>query len=170
MCGDKTPPVLCFERWLIDNMLVSELAKKKTDPLIASAGQGATSNLQSDLIRAEISEEEALKITKELVKEADESKAIIKAAMKGEKGRVPVVIVNKYKHTIDLMLSNDKSNLLKLNHEHYNKLSALWRLAHDKDSKHIGEPLASSSKEEKLFHDDLYSLVLRYVTLQGPGF
>jgi anion-transporting ArsA/GET3 family ATPase len=118
----------------------------------------------------EISEEEALKITKELVKEADESKAIIKAAMKGEKGRVPVVIVNKYKHTIDLALSNDKMNLLKLNHEHYNKLSALWRLAHDKDSKHIGEPLASGSKEEKVFHDDLYSLVLRYVTLQGPGF
>ena len=67
-------------------------------------------------------------------------------------------------------MSNDKTNLLKLNHEHYNKLSALWRLAHDKTSNHIGEAIESGSKEEKVFHDDLYSLISRYYTLQGPGF
>lgn len=26
-CGEVTPPVLCFERWLLDNMLVNQLAK-----------------------------------------------------------------------------------------------------------------------------------------------
>jgi hypothetical protein len=121
--------------------------------------------LLSDLIRAKIPEDLANKITTELTAEAEEAKAIIKAAMKGEKGKVPTVVVNKYKHTIDLYLSNDRNNLLKLNHEHYSKLSVLWRLAHDSDAKHIEEPLTIGSKEEKVFHDDLYSLVCRYVSL-----
>jgi len=119
----------------------------------------------ADLIRAKIPEETAKKITSELTAEAEEAKVLIKAAMKGEKGKVPSVVVNKFKHTIDLFLSNDKHNLLKLNHEHYNKLCVLWRLAHDSDTKHIGEPLTSGSKEEKVFHDDLYSLVSRYCSL-----
>ncbi len=69
-----------------------------------------------------IPDEQAENIAQLLTEETNDAKRKLEAAMKGEKDKVPHVVVNKYKHTVDLFMSNDRNQLLKLNNEHYNKL------------------------------------------------
>jgi phosphorylated CTD-interacting factor 1 len=68
----------------------------------------------------------------------------------------------RHKHTYDLFLPKNQKHILKLNHEHYDKLASLWNLTHDLS------PGKDDDRDE--FHSDLYCLLARYYSIQGPGF
>ncbi|KAI2491094.1 hypothetical protein MHU86_23476 [Fragilaria crotonensis] len=73
-----------------------------------------------------------------------------------------VVKLVRHKHTYDLFLINNQKHILKLNHEHYDKLAALWNVTHDLS------PDKNDDRDE--FYSDLYCLLARYYSIQGPGF
>ncbi len=85
-----------------------------------------------------------------------------------------VVSVIKHRHTLDVRLHRRSKRLLKLNHEHYAKLRALWRLARPKDRNDDDDDDDDDDLEEEAeetaFHADLFVLLSRYFALQGHGF
>lgn len=74
----------------------------------------------------------------------------------------------RHKHTYDLFLTHNKKHLLKLNHEHYDKLAALWNLTTTTTRDELCSPDNDDVLDE--FHCDLYCLLARYYSIQGPGF
>jgi Phosphorylated CTD interacting factor 1 WW domain len=93
----------------------------------------------------------------------------------------PTLHVIRYKHTLDLVLYPQKAQLWKLNYEHYDKLQALWMrtwkkknnnsLHHDNDDNNNNNDDDNTILElSTKFHQDLFCLLCRYNSLQGPGF
>lgn len=81
-------------------------------------------------------------------------------------GKPPPVVIARHKHTLDVYLASREKRLLKINHEHYAKLRAMWSLRK-------GGGLAGRDEEEgedEEFQKSLFSLLQRYGSLQGHGF
>ena len=199
LCRDRPPPALAFERWLFDDLLFwgiqhARLAAERTEPLSlrldpvlfgSSPNDRALKTLKSDLVRASIPGNDADKIVKAMCKHislaTDEVKRHDSGARQllGGTSGGQQVVVQRHRHTLDVFLSpgkkgqrRTKKQILKLNHEHYAKLCALWRIHTLKatqadDAKQLLEP---NSALEHRFHQDLYSLLARYYALQGHGF
>ena len=128
ICGEANAPLLAFERWLFTNILVSSEQNVNDDvePFLAPSGKDAAPRavLAADLVRGSIPLKKANHIVETLCSQAWHT-AKMKERARLSNGHV---IVTKHKHTIDVRFSTSEQ-LLKLNHEHYHKLAALWRLA-----------------------------------------
>ena len=193
--GGAMPPALTFERWLLNGLPRTRLAAAagtvvkgpkgpKPDPLLhADEAAGAASvHLIADLTRASIPLLEAQSIAEKLTKAstlaaADVAKTL-KQAVNGAPAKIELV---RHRHTIDICIAGRDKRVLKLNHEHYDKLRAMWRLrkaggaaaaaaaAAEVASESSGGGSAKRSWDEE-FHASLFSMLQRYNSLQGHGF
>ena len=77
------------------------------------------------------------------------------------------VVLNHYRHSIAVSLRGKEKRALKLNHEHYDKLRALFMWRHGGDGDGDGDGDAAL---QPAFEAALYSLLQRYSSLDGFGF
>lgn len=202
-------PQLVFERWLLDNLSLrsnemNDREKVLFDPLLpTNPDTTSTTTLIADFIRASMSKKNAERIAKEICQKSIAAAKICNAfevsLMKQNKMDTRVV-VTKHRHSIDLILKTTKKKkkqkkqkLLKLNHEHYNKLLSLWRLSRKYRGTRMYTEQRISSTNERIsstndfktnvlkncdskiedienFHSSVYTLLSRYFTLAGHGF
>jgi phosphorylated CTD-interacting factor 1 len=164
-CGTKAPPALAFERWFqsIEMLYQDQIKDRKQQTLTWDGILQSTSSapaaiiLKEDLMRATIDEVDAERIVVRMYENTAAATQDMAAKAKEFTRKPPPhqVQIARHKHTLDLFLT--KKHILKLNHEHYEKLSVLWKLTRQKE-------------DDTEFHDDLYSLLARYYSIQGPGF
>ena len=113
-----------------------------------------------DLARAGVSN--SLRIAKDLQREARKEVDARRSRICREKVKSgQLVSVIRHRHSLDVTLRREggkRPRLLKLNHEHYDKLRCIWSGG------------AAVCDDEASFHNDLYSLLARYHALQGHGF
>ena len=200
LCRDRVPPVLAFERWLFDDLLYSEIQHaclaaerngallQREDPVLfgSSPNNRALKTLKSDLLRASIPPKDVDRIIKAMCKHISLATGEVQRhdlqvrKLVGKTTGGKQVVVQRHRHTLDLFLSRggekgqckSKKRILKLNHDHYAKLCALWRIHTLKETRvhDVKRLLEPSSELEHRFHEDLYSLLARYYALQGHGF
>ena len=151
---------------------------KKREKMTWSAITSGTSSapasiiLKADMVRASMDPAEAERIVCAMYDStAAASQDMAAKRTELERGiKVPSrVMVARHRHTLDLCLSDNARHLLKLNHEHYDKLLALWELNREHDDD-INTNKNNNNNNETAFHNDLYSLLARYYSIQGPGF
>jgi phosphorylated CTD-interacting factor 1 len=183
-CGTISPPALAFERWFQTNEMLyqeqEQLEERKhtQDAVTWSTIQNSTSAsaadmLKADMVRASMDPIDAEQIVCTIYKSTAAASQDLVIQRKnldlGEKNPSQVMVVH-HRHTLDLCLSENRRHILKMNHEHYSKLLTLWRL----NRRAVGEQISDSEQindNDKLtFHNDLYSLLARYYSIQGPGF
>ena len=172
-----SPPALAFERWFQTNeMLYQESFEKKKKITWTSIQKGASAPaadiLKQDLVRASYSTGEAERIvcatyqhTATAALDLVTKRAELEKKKNNKKKAPNAVQVVRHAHTLDLFLS--KKHILKLNHEHYDKLAALWKVSHDDSTTDDDDDTTTTTAA---FHNDLYSLLARYYSIQGPGF
>jgi phosphorylated CTD-interacting factor 1 len=133
-------------------------------------------NLVADLVRAAHNQEAAEKIALALSKESQKSVNLL-FKLDDSKLDQRKLVVRKNKHNMDFHFNSEaaakrtvqgkKKNksrtdlFVKLNHGHYDKLLALWKTT----SKENG-----LKRTERRFHNDVFTLLQRYKTVQGHGF
>jgi hypothetical protein len=188
------PPALTFERWLLNGLprrtslaaaaagtVVKGLKGPKPDPLLhaGEAARAASVHLIADLTRASIPLVEAQSIAEKLTAAstlaASDLAKTLKHAVNGAPAKIELV---RHRHTIDIFIAGRDKRVLKLNHEHYDKLRAMWRLrkaggvaaaAAGVAAESSGGGSAEEGWEEE-FHASLFSMLQRYNSLQGHGF
>jgi phosphorylated CTD-interacting factor 1 len=184
LCGKHVPPALAFERWLFDDLLYAEIeGQRRSDPVLCgnTPHKTALETLKGDLARASLPEKDVGRIAKEVCRQTADATAEVRRYDRKQRGLPlggarPSVVVQRHKHTLDVSLSQGKGprrkRILKINHEHYAKLCALWRIHTLRDGvvADAGRQLEPNSDAEQTFHEDLYSLLARYYSLQGHGF
>jgi phosphorylated CTD-interacting factor 1 len=184
------PPLLAFERWLFDGML------QRTEDLpgdVAPSGKGnmvdpllpvgvtnvASSSLVNDLVRASMPRSTAESVTRQLLAQSAEAVKTVAAAAAAAPNPAERVVVIEHRHTVDVQLITRKCSsqgraiprrVLKLNHEHWRKLCALWRLARGDSAEDAAAPLPAGSADHAHLSADLFCLLSRYFSLQGHGF
>jgi phosphorylated CTD-interacting factor 1 len=160
MCGkDTPPPLLTFERWILDS--VSKSTRKENEDALLGAlireKINSRTTIVRDLVRASIDLKRALNISRAVQSKARE--LLGKRNNKNSSSSNDTVLIKKHRHTSDIKFGKSSKRILKINHEHYNKLSDLWSLYnHDNNT------------DTKLFHEHLYMMLSRYHTIQGHGF
>lgn len=108
----------------------------------------------------------------------------------GQQQGAPDVMVEEHRHSVDVYLPGKGKHVLKLNHEHYQKLRGLWDLRQverrDSDAGTGGDAGARVDADadadadasadigghdaDRRFRDALFVLLSRYFALQGRGF
>ena len=180
-CGTISPPALAFERWFQTNeMLYQEQLETQHSQntmtwrtIQNSTSAPAAEMLKADLVRASMDPNNAERIVCTLYKStAAASQDVLIQRNNLERGkRTPSqVLVVHHRHTLDLCLSDNRRHILKMNHEHYSKLLALWRLNRRNIGEQVSEIDQINDNDKLMFHNDLYSLLARYYSIQGPGF
>ena len=185
------PPPLCLERWVqtMEMMVLTTTRPTTTttnkdtknqqkttwNMLVTNnnncAIQLASETFKNDILRASTNTAEAERIVCKLYDEILQLKQALlkKTANNNNDTKSSVVIVVRHRHTFDISLSDHPRHLLKLNHEHYEKLKTLWTSTHC-DNYNVNNRNNNTNNEEQSFHNDLYCLLARYYSIQGPGF
>ena len=164
LCAPERPPALAIERWIFDAQVDASLTSPTRtresfdDPVFGpmfrlTGDELKKSSIVDDLLRASVSN--ALNVAKRLQLETKTIMTTQRQKLTAS-SRSKRVEITHHRHTIDVSIN--ASRLLKLNHNHYSKLKALWRGGR------------GGGDDTVLFHDDLYVLLARYFTIQGHGF
>lgn len=159
----KVPPIMCFERWLLNSKLNEQnlnLNKDLYEPVLPESKM-IDKELVSDLIRISITKNEANKIASQL---AIESLELVKKIREEPINNSKINVI-QHKYTLDI---NYENKLLKINDSHYKKLKIqFFRYGLTEKQKKNGE---NDENNILLFHQALFVMLARYHSIQGHGY
>ena len=166
-------PVMAFDRW---RMRCTLDVAAGTDPVLPTLPPAAPAEpgLVDDLRNVGCSAGDAQSIAHQLAVLSTRNAARINsaAAAAPAASATRVVVVTRFKHSIDVLLARGRgkaatkaakaaTKALKINPKHYDKLLAMFARARG---------VAVDAVETTAFHERLYALLARYHGLQGHGF
>jgi len=134
-CTHHPPPVMTFERWLLGNIPRVPKAAAARDPLLPAGTakseyeKSADQFLLADLSRGSMPRPQALQVLQQLRQASNDASSSLRASVQPTGDWIVDAVCHKHSWDVKLMEGGVEKRLLKLNHEHYDKLFALWNHA-----------------------------------------
>jgi hypothetical protein len=191
-CRPIVPPVLTLERWYQTIFMTREdqnliCPQATMNAAAAAAAAAANDGIVQDLQRVGMESQQIHSILRWLEKQQQQRQHQFRTTTSMDPNHKSTDSSNnltlhviRHKHTLDLILYPKKAQMWKLNYEHYEKLQALWMRTWKNKNTNVSCDIDKNNNQNQesdnamelstQFHQDLFCLLCRYNSLQGPGF